>query len=79
MELLLTATVFFVIGYVWGQKTRIDPEVKKIVENILKPSAVGAVKRPTQEQILKRTDPFTKKIEEGNQAMRETLQHINAS
>ena len=79
MEYLLIGTVFFIVGYVWGQKTRIDPEVKKIVENILKPSLVGAVKRPTQEQILKRTDPLTKKIEEGNQAMRETLKHINAS
>lgn len=76
MEYLLIGTVFFITGYVFGQKTRLDPEVKKIVDSVLKPSPVGIVKRPTQDQILKRTDPTMKRIEEGKDAMRETLKHI---
>jgi hypothetical protein len=75
----LITIISFLLGYFIGHNNNkgareITQELKRKID--YKTSPVGVVKRPTQIDILKRTDPFTKKIEEGNKAMSETLAGI---
>lgn len=89
MEIILGAIValaFLIIGIFIGNKTKLTKEVeesfqKAVKEYDKKRSPVGVVRRPTQYDIDKKKDPFVKKVEEGKDAMRETLELIvkNAS
>lgn len=71
---------FYCVGFMAGyfsQKPRIEEAVKKVMERIKQQDVpVGALKRPTAQELYKKTDPYEKKIAEGKQAMAETLANI---
>ena len=73
----ITTILSFLIGYFLGKQNyqsvgEIAKDIKKKIDN----TPVGVVRRPTQEQLLKRKDPLYKTIDEGNKAMKETLDNI---
>ena len=80
MTTLVSLLIFYIIGFIAGYLARKDtiPDIynktKQKIDNYTSP--VGVVKRPTQLDILKKTDPHIKKIEEGKEAMRRTLENI---
>jgi len=79
MDIIVTASitlVSFLIGYFIGREQPTRQEVIKSIKKKLDVSSVGVVMNPTQQDILKRTDPMTKRIEEGKDAMRKTLKNI---
>ena len=80
----ITSLIMFSLGFYLGRATKFAPEVEKIFDTVAKKmdrSPVGVVKRPTQADLDKRKDPLQKRIEEGKDAMRDTLKVIvdNAS
>jgi len=79
MDIIVTASitlVSFLIGYFIGREQPTRQEVIKSIKKKLDISPVGVVMNPTQQDILKRTDPMTKRIEEGKDEMRKVLQNI---
>jgi len=77
----LPLLIFYGIGFYAGKHSHSDPiseivkETKKHIERIESPK-VGVIRRPTAEQLAKRTDPYEKKLKEGADAMSETLSKI---
>lgn len=73
--------IFYTVGFYAGKHIHRDPvkeiieETKKHIDRINSPK-VGVIRRPTAEQLLKKTDPFEKRIQEGKDAMSETLSKI---
>lgn len=80
MTTLVSFLIFYAVGFIAGYLARKEPiadtlhKTKQKIDNYMSP--VGVVKRPTQLDILKKTDPHIKKIEEGKEAMRQTLENI---
>ena len=73
----LITIISFLLGYFLGKRDyqsvgEIAKDIKKKIDN----TPVGVVRRPTQEQLLKRKDPLYKTIDEGNKAMKQTLDKI---
>lgn len=80
LSTFITLLIFYGLGFFAGllaQKNKLEQTISDVKRKIdVKTSPVGVVYRPTAEQLAKRTDPFEKKIEEGKDAMRETLRNI---
>lgn len=83
MTNLVWALIFYTVGWLSGyfvQKEKIQDiieETRKHIEKLHKDDLpVGALKRPTAQELYKKTDPYEKKIAEGKQAMAETLANI---
>ena len=80
MVILTSALLFYIIGFIAGyftQKDKLKDTISQVQHKVsVYKSPIGVVMRPTQEDLLKRNDPLEKKIEEGKEAMRDTLKNI---
>ena len=77
---LLSTILYLLLGFAAGyfiQKDKLTETTQAIKRKIdVKASPVGVVRRPTAQDLLKRTDPLEIKKEEGVQEMRKTLENI---
>jgi len=77
---LVSNLIYLLLGFVAGyfvQKDRLQQTISDTVKKIdIKMSPVGIVRRPTAQELYKRTNPLQKKIEEGNKEMAKTLENI---
>ena len=72
---ILTFICGYVLGYIMNKEEPLK-EISKGFKKVVIRGRVGAVKRPTQQQIEERTDPFQKRIKEGKDAMAKTLSKL---
>jgi hypothetical protein len=79
LPLLIFYTIGFLSGYAVNREKVHDllEETKKHVKRFDRSDIpVGVIRRPTASELLAKTDPHEKKLEEGKEAMRETLESI---
>jgi len=73
---ILTFICGYLLGYITGERRAMDDvkkNVKKVIQKISRKGRVGAVSRPTQQQIQERKDPWHKKLKGGLDEMKKTL------
>ena len=73
---ILTFVCGYLIGYIAGERRTMEDvkkNIKRVVQNVTEKGRVGAVKRPTQQQIQERKDPWHKKLKGGMDEMKKTL------
>lgn len=73
---ILTFLCGYAVGYVAGSNKPFS-DIKKAIRKVVVMGEVGAVNRPTQKEILNKTNPWHKRIEEGKQEMRKVLDKLN--
>jgi prefoldin subunit 5 len=79
---MVITVLIYTLGIYVGSKTYVARDIDESIEKVKKKmqeihkTDVGMVKRPTQEQIELKHDPYLQKVESGKDAMSELLKNI---